>query len=46
MNKNKLISLLAVGAIAIQSAAMPILANAEASATYITNSDFMDGYHP
>ena len=42
MNKKKLISLLAVGAIAIQSAAMPILANAEASATYITNSDFKD----
>ncbi|MDO5396509.1 MAG: hypothetical protein Q4G33_01140 [bacterium] len=42
MNKKKLISLMAVGAIAVQSAAMPILANAEASATYITNSDFKD----
>lgn len=40
--KTKLISLLAVSAMAVQAAAMPIIAGAEASATYITNSDFKD----
>lgn len=41
MNK-KLISVIAAAALSIQAAAMPIIANAEASATYITNSDFKD----
>lgn len=40
--KKKLVSIIAAGAMCIQAAAMPILANAEASATYITNSDFSD----
>ena len=40
--KTRLITLIAAGAMAVQAAAMPILANAEASATYITNSDFKD----
>jgi hypothetical protein len=40
--KKKLITLIAAGALAVQGAAMPILAGAEASATYITNSDFKD----
>lgn len=40
--KKKLISLIAAGVLCVQAAAMPILANAEASATYITNSDFSD----
>lgn len=40
--KTKLITLLAVGAVAVQSAAMPIIAGSEAHATYITNSDFKD----
>lgn len=42
MKKTKFISLLAVLAIGAQSAMMPILANAEASAMYIENSDFSD----
>ena len=41
MNK-KLISVFAIAALAIQAAAMPIIANAEAHATYITDSDFLD----
>jgi hypothetical protein len=40
--KKRLISILATAALCVQAAAMPILANAEASATYITNSDFSD----
>lgn len=40
--KKRLVSILAVAAMCVQAAAMPILANAEASATYITNSDFSD----
>lgn len=40
--KKRLVSIIAAGAMCIQVAAMPILANAEASATYITNSDFSD----
>lgn len=41
MNK-KLFSVIAAAVLSIQAAAMPIIANAEASATYITNSDFKD----
>ncbi|MBQ3426076.1 MAG: hypothetical protein IJH37_02895 [Clostridia bacterium] len=41
MNK-KLISVISIAALAIQAAAMPIIANAEAHATYITDSDFSD----
>lgn len=41
MNK-KLISIFAAATMALQGAVMPIIANAEASATYITNSDFLD----
>ena len=41
MNK-KLISVLAAAVLTVQAAAMPIVANAEAHATYITNSDFLD----
>ena len=41
MNK-KLISVFAASVMAIQAAAMPIIANAEAHATYITDSDFSD----
>lgn len=40
--KNKLISVLAVAALGVQALAMPIIANAEASATYITDSTFKD----
>ena len=40
--KTKLITLLAIGAMAVQSAAMPLIAGSEAHATYITNSDFKD----
>lgn len=40
--KKKLVSIIAMAAMCVQAAAMPILANAEASATYITNSDFSD----
>ncbi len=40
--KKRLVSILAAAAMCVQAAAMPILANAEASATYITNSDFSD----
>lgn len=40
--KKRLVSIFAVAAMCVQAAAMPILANAEASATYITNSDFSD----
>ena len=40
--KKKLVSIIALAAMCVQAAAMPILANAEASATYITNSDFSD----
>jgi len=40
--KKKLITLMAVGAMAIQSLAMPIIAGSEAHATYISNSDFRD----
>lgn len=40
--KKRLVSIIAVAAMCVQAAAMPILANAEASATYITNSDFSD----
>lgn len=41
MNK-KLVSILASAAFVVQAAAMPIIANAEAHATYITDSDFSD----
>ena len=41
MNK-KLISVISIAALAIQAAAMPIIANAEAHATYVTDSDFSD----
>lgn len=41
MNK-KIVSLLVAAAAAVQAAAMPIIANAEAHATYITDSDFSD----
>lgn len=41
MNK-KLISLFAAATLCIQAVALPMLAKAEASATYITNSDFTD----
>ncbi|MCH5212538.1 MAG: hypothetical protein J1G06_05960 [Oscillospiraceae bacterium] len=41
MNK-KLVSILASAVLAVQAVAMPIIANAEASATYITDSDFLD----
>lgn len=42
MNKKKLISVLASAVLAVQAAAVPIVANAEAHATYVTNSDFLD----
>lgn len=41
MNK-KLISLFAAATLSIQAVALPMIANAEASATYISNSDFTD----
>lgn len=41
MNK-KIFSVLAAAVLSIQAAAMPITASAEAHATYITNSDFLD----
>ena len=41
MNK-KIVSVFASAVLAIQAAAMPIIANAEAHATYVTDSDFMD----
>ena len=41
MNK-KFVSLFAAAVLSIQAAAMPIIANAEASVTYITDSDFTD----
>ena len=41
MNK-KIISLFAAAVLSLQAVAMPIIANAEASATYIANSDFTD----
>ena len=41
MNK-RLISVISIAALAIQAAAMPIIANAEAHATYVTDSDFSD----
>lgn len=40
--KKKLISILAAAALGVQAMALPIIANAEASATYVTNSDFKD----
>lgn len=40
--KTKLITLLAAGALTVQGAVMPVIAGAEASATYITHSDFKD----
>lgn len=42
MKKTKLISVIAALAMGAQAIMMPILANAEASATYIQNSDFKD----
>lgn len=42
MNKKKLVSLFAAAALSIQAIAMPIIADAEAHATYVTDSDFMD----
>ncbi|MGN0183039.1 MAG: hypothetical protein ACI4DP_11645 [Candidatus Ornithomonoglobus sp.] len=41
MNK-KIVSVFAAAVVALQAAVMPIIANAEASATYITDSDFTD----
>lgn len=41
MNK-KLLSVFAAAVLSIQAIAVPITANAEAHATYITNSDFLD----
>lgn len=41
MNK-RLVSVLAAAVMSVQAAALPITANAEASATYISNSDFTD----
>lgn len=41
MNK-KVITFLAAAAMSVQAIAMPMLANAEASVTYITDSDFTD----
>lgn len=38
----KIVSLLAVATLGVQAIAMPIIANAEAHATYVTNSDFKD----
>lgn len=40
--KTKFISFIAAAALAVQGAALPVIAGAEASATYITNSDFND----
>lgn len=42
MNKKRLVALAATLVMGVQTVAMPLLANAEASATYITNSDFKD----
>ncbi len=52
--KKKLISVIAAGILAVQALAVPMMANAEESVTYVNNSDFNDvsiggakgtGYH-